>query len=504
MTNLRYLLWLERKRLGEVVAYVLRIFGVDRDDSTLYAMYVGAFFVLWAFTVWAYLLQQIEFISRNLSDDVTTVSTMAMPLIIFMALWIYLILSLRESPLKMSAPDLVMVATSPVPRSVLALFYWLKSSALFAILIAIVSALVTFLLTSIDSPELAGKAGGWSFVVALALTWSGGAIVWSIALLKLHLPFRRYKFWFWLIPPVLFALFALFPAPFMLMGNLWSVTINAAMTTGDKVILLALVIVSTILLMLGGTQIHLAIVADESQRYARIQRLGILGQVYARDVIARINRQTALGSRSRRYFKLARTRSIPLTLWQRAFVSMMRLAPMSLLNLLFTGARYTAVIVGLFLVFGWKAPQVWLIVAIMILQFRPTGLIETFQQTMQSTFIRQFLPLDNMPLVILADSSVAIIIATIGGWLVLLTQTRLIAAFVLVPIGLTILTLTQALTWFKSDMLTGDRIAYEYSTLTAGLLVIGMGYFTGDLWMAVIAGLMVIMVLIRFIRDSRL
>lgn len=503
MTELRALLWLEWKRIGAAIDYVLRIFGVAQDSNRYYAIYVGALLTLWLFTAWAYLTEQLEFISRYLSADTMIALSPNVPLVIFVAQLIFLLFALRESPLKMSAPDLAFLATSPMRRAIMVVVYWLKTSAPFAILIGIGASLITMLFTFIENEELAGIAAGWSFVVAIALIWITGALAWSIALLKLYLPLRRYKTWFWLTPILFAGLAFVIPQAFMLMGNLWLKTLNAQFSTADSIILVTLVIVSTALLMLSGARMHLSVMADESQRYARIQRMGILGRVYARDVISRINRQSQLSNRSTRYFTLPRTKSVFNTLWHRAFLTLMRLSPMSIFNLLFVGIRFTVVIAGSILLFGWQAPQVWLIVAVLLLKFRPTALIEPFQQTMELAFVRQFLPLQDSQSIILADSIIPLFIATFGGWIVLLLLPLNIAAFLLVPAGLTILMLCQALTWFKPTAFGGQRIAYEYSTFVSGLFVIGAGYFTGDLWMALMTSGFVIWTLIGFIRDSR-
>lgn len=503
MSELRSLLWLEGKRVGAVVDYVLRIFGVPQDSSRFYAIYVMALLVLWMFTAWAYLTEQLEFISRSVSADSIATLSPNIPIIIIVAQLIFLIFALRESPLKMSAPDLAFLATSPMRRSLIVVVYWLKTSTPFAILIGTAAALIMMFATFIENQDLAGIAGGWSFVVTAALIWISGAVVWSIALLKLHLPIQRYRIWFWLIPLLFIVLIIFVPQPFMLMGELWLHTLNAQFTMNDRIILLTLVISSTVLLMLSGAGIHLSVMADESQRYARIKRIGILGQVYARDVISRINRQTQLSNRSSRHVTLPLTQSRFNTLWHRAFLTLIRLAPMSFLKLLFVGVRYTVVIAGSILLFGWQAPQVWLIVAVMLLQFRPTALIEPFQQTMELAFVRQFLPLQDSQSIILADSIIPLLIATSGGWVVLLLLPLNIAAFLLVPAGLTILMLCQALTWFKPTAFGGQRIAYEYSTFASGLVVIGAGYFTGDLWAALLASGFVMWTLVGLIRDSR-
>ncbi len=486
-----------------VVDYVLRIFGVAQDSSRFYAIYVAALLVLWLFTAWAYLTEQVSFLSRDLPADSSLILNDVIPPLIFIAGLIYLVIALRESPLKMSAPDLAYLATSPMRRSVMVLVYLFKSTALFGILIAIAATLVTMLFTYSNNSDLAGIAGWSSFLVALVLIWISSAIIWSIALLKLYLPLRPYKRWFWLLPILLFILAVFVPQPFMFMGELWFNTIDAGLTNADGILLLILMLLSSLVLMFSGAGMHLSIMSDESQRYARIKRIGILGQVYARDVIARINRQAQLGNRSKRYFSLPRSQSVFHSLWHRAFLTIMRLAPMSILKLLAVGARYTAVIAGSIRLFGWQAPQVWLIVAVMLLRFRPTALIEPFQQTMELAFVRQFLPLNDSRLIILADSVIPILIATFGGWLILLTQTINLAALILVPAGLTILMLCQALTWFKPLMFGGQRIAYEYSTFAAGSMVIGAGYFTGDLWASVIASAFAIWALMGLIRDSR-
>jgi hypothetical protein len=145
----------------------------------------------------------------------------------------------------------------------------------------------------------------------------------------------------------------------------------------------------------------------------------------------------------------------------------------------------------------------WLAIVILLVQVRPSALIEPFQQSVQHTFLRQFLPSDTLAILI-AESVTPILIASFGAILLLLPLMN-IAAFVLVPMSITLLTLCQGLAWLKVPAF-GDyrRIGYEYSAASCGVIIVAFGYVYGNLWAAVVVCGSLIYVLASWLRSSRL
>jgi hypothetical protein len=286
-------------------------------------------------------------------------------------------------------------------------------------------------------------------------------------------------------------------------GNVWALSIGAQLTMFHAIGALLLLVASFALLIFVGQYVHFAVVADTSERYARVQRLGMLGQIYARDVIARIDRQVSLAKKSRRRFSMSEKAGVYRALWQRAFLSLLRLSPSSLLGLISTGIRYVAIILVVTQILGERSLLGWLAIVILIVQVRPSALIEPFQQSVQHPFLRQFLPPDTFALLI-ADSITPIVIATFGAMLLLVPLLN-IAALVLVPLSVTLLTLCQGLAWVKVPAF-GDyrRIGYEYTSAISAVVVIAFGYMYNNLWASVVICGALIYMFGGWLRNSRL
>ena len=221
----------------------------------------------------------------------------------------------------------------------------------------------------------------------------------------------------------------------------------------------------------------MAVIADDSRMYARVQKLGIFGRLYADDVVSSVRRQSRLVHK--RQLRLLMTESATgyAVVVNRALLSLFRLAPSSLLRLIMRGVVLVE-LVSLGVQFGGGAQlQTWLLLLIILIQFRPTELNTLFQQDVGQAFTRQFLPSNPLRLV-LADSALPIALASAGGAVALLLQgwldPLLAVAFVLALIvGLEF---CQALELVSSPALFFRRIPYAYSVALGGVVLMAAGF----------------------------
>ncbi len=134
--------------------------------------------------------------------------------------------------------------------------------------------------------------------------------------------------------------------------------------------------------------------------------------------------------------------------------------------------------VSLGIQFGGLAQlQTWLLLLIVLIQFRPTELNTLFQQDVGQAFTRQFLPPNPLRLV-LADGIFPIGLASVGGVGALLFQGWLDPPLAL---GFTLalivgLEFCQALELVSVPALFLRRIPYTYSVALCGLALIALGF----------------------------
>jgi hypothetical protein len=503
INDIRLLLWIEGKRLKSELAYWLKLVGVEENSSVMYSFYVALLLGFWVVSMWAYITEAILNVSTLLGESRIESIASTIPLIIFGLQFVWLVLVLRDQPLKMRAADIANLATSPIRRSAVTLIYFMRAMLVPQIIIGVVSYALVLLVTWQIDEKAVWLAGFQAFLISQAMTWITGAILWSIALLKLYPPLRRMGMWLWFLPASLAGLFIVQPNVLLSVGAVWDLSIGAHLTILHALGALVLIVASFALLIFVGEYVHFAVVADSSERYARVQRLGILGQIYARDVIARIDHQTTLAKKSRRRFNLSENVGVYRALWERAWLSLLRLSPASLWGLVSTGLRYMVAILVMVRILGGHSLLGWIAIMVLAVQVRPSALIEPFEQNIQHTFLRQFLPYDTLSILI-ADSITPILIASFGAFLLLLPM-RNVAALVLVPLILTLLTLCQGLAWLKVSAF-GDyrRIGYEYSAAICGVIIIIFGYLYSNLWAAVVICGALIYVLSGWMKSSRL
>jgi hypothetical protein len=310
------------------------------------------------------------------------------------------------------------------------------------------------------------------------------ALAWAISSLKA----ADLK---WLTKLELFlAALALFVLPIPL-------NIVARLTIPAFIILI--IALSIVLFMLAciGNRVHLAGVADRSQTYARIQRLGLLGRIYARAVLDRIHRQSRLIKKRELKFSLGNSTNLINNLLQRSILSLLRLSPRQILTLFGRGVFMTAMVAFLVLTMGWRAFQVWLIVAFIFVLIRPSELIGSFGQEMSQSFLAQFLP-SNKLLVYFTAALFPVFIASWGGTIVILLLPN-IDKFT----GILLVILTaNALALCLAMELKKFSVAYEYTVLVYGVLVVAVGYFSASLWNTALAALFFNYIMATILMDS--
>lgn len=467
----------------------LLLLGIDHEAGYGYLFYVAVFILFWVFAMWTFVTEQVYNASRLVDRASMTQFLDVIPLIIFIIQVIYLIVMLRGKPLKLSVPNMAYVAGSPVSRSAIALIYAIKDALIPLVMIGISSILaVMFFLWSFDSPDV-GVMGllafPWAFVLGILTILLG----WCAGLAKQN---DRSRNWlYWLIVPLVILAGLLFPDVMLWLGRVWVKLINTTINPLDIVMLVIAISGALWLLKRVSRDIDMTVVIEDSQVYARIQKLGVFGQMIAPDVISSIKSQAKLAKRQVTTSKFPRPLTGISALFGYNMVNIYRLSPSLLLQLLFSGITYPSLIMLVLLFIDFNALQAWALVLIILMQMRPKNLTRFFQDHQNRPHLRQYLPADNLTLFI-TQTTLPLLLMSVGLALSVALQGLSIIEFLL---GFAII-LGLALCQVQADLPSeGFRIAYEYQVLFFGVLVIGAGYLMGDLtaalaMMIVLDGLM--------------
>ncbi len=97
---------------------------------------------------------------------------------------VYLYVVLRDSPLKLGAPEIEYVAASPVSRGIVIAVHFVLALLLPVLLIAVAGCLLAMLLTWSSAPGVVGFAGLQALVLGVPLGLFSAALAWIVATVK--------------------------------------------------------------------------------------------------------------------------------------------------------------------------------------------------------------------------------------------------------------------------------------------------------------------------------
>ncbi|MBK8022585.1 MAG: hypothetical protein IPK19_14420 [Chloroflexi bacterium] len=308
---------------------------------------------------------------------------------------------------------------------------------------------------------------------------------------------------FWLTP-MLFAVFAaVLPELFLLPGRAWLSVVEGKGPADVLIALIGILPVALILLIMAGNRLRMAKAITDSQQYARIQKMGILGRFLARDVIERIQLQARLG-RKRRLKSWFSTRFIgAAALFGHSTVSLIRLSPGAMIRLFVSGGVLVLSVTFILSLGGSPSLPLFMLLYIVLLQQRPSGLVRGLRAHSDQPFMRQLIPSSSLKLV-LASTALPFAITASGMLAVVLAQPLIdpLVGAVLSVSCLITMTLCLALELVRLRHALFPRITYGYSTLAVGSLVILGGYLSGSLWGAAVTSALMNFLLVRVLAGA--
>lgn len=481
----------------------LKIIGYDSNGSRLYRVYFWLFWAFWLFAMWGFAVQQVYELSASLPASTISRLFRVIPAAIFALQLLYLIASLRDEPLKLREATLVYVAFSPVNRASIVILEFIRALIPPAVIIAVISCLLSMLLTWRSAPHQVGLAGLGALIAAILLVYLSAALVWSLALLKVQPGIRRFRWILWLSLPAAVIAAVLTPVVTLFPGYFWLRTANLSLAVADLAGFLAVFAASLAFLLLVGNRVHMTVIADASQTSIRLNRMGVIGRLYASDVIQQIQQQGRLARIKRPSARLSERATGSSILWNRAAISLRRRLPGSVFQPLIVGSALTLVITAIVRIGEVRSIQSWTLVLLILCVFRLKSVISLFWQDVTQPFLRQMIPPNNLALFI-SDAAYVILLNVVGSITVIGLQpwNTPMAVILLGLFGVTALGLGQALELVKERLIIHRRIPFEYTVILGGGAVIASGVMFHSAWVAAGALLLVNIILSVLLYNS--
>ncbi|MEO1164612.1 MAG: hypothetical protein AAFV98_12560, partial [Chloroflexota bacterium] len=355
-----------------------------------------------------------DFISLTQFTDVLTLSFFSLQLILIArTLW--------DTPLKFSAPDIQYIATSPTSKSVIVLLAYLQNNFIRACFLAISTALSALGLGWSLNLDNVIQNGIVTLVAGFLLVYLIATIGWLFGIIKQHLTTPRQQLAVWLIIPVFIFGAILLPSIVLFPAQLWVDAQLGNFTLGNGITLIILLTTSLFTLLSISIQINTTRIIQDSAIYARIQKLGFMGRIYASDVIRRIKFQAKLSKRvpARLFPENALTNRYPLL--GLSYVLVSRQAPNTPVGMIVEGIIFTTIPISLFATTSYLSIETWFVVALIFLRSHPSQLTSLFRQTMQNTYLRRMIP-DKTTTLFISHAILPTLLISVGMCIPILIQ----------------------------------------------------------------------------------
>lgn len=413
MHDVRTIVWLRWKQFRDDLVYGLRLLGYESGER-LYALYLAAILLFWAFAIGSYLLDSAIGIGRLISFSTVATGLEIIPIIVLAGqVWVW-VNSLRSTPLKLTFEDMAYVATSPVNPLAIALPDFLRQT-LIRTLVLLPFALI--FMTILGAKAIGGLNPLFqillfslrSLIPGLVIVLLTGAVGWLLGMQRVIYPSVKRVPLQWMFPVLLIPLALVWPDGILYAGRLLVVSAFEPVGLEQWLYLIGVTVVTLVGMLFFSQFINMTQAIDESQLFARIQALGIMAWRQP-DIQMRVRMQSAVAGRQP-WLRLPKNVHGGRAIVARAALSYIR-HPVMLISAAAWGAAMTyAALLVIQAGIPVQLVAAWVLVAALV---PPVGLLYVYRSDVEETFLRQFLPLDGF-LLLLADAMLPIIAVCLGG-----------------------------------------------------------------------------------------
>jgi len=419
MRDFRVLLWLRWRQFRDGAVYWMRVLGYDPKSSgffeklyPLYLLVIGSF---WVFAMWGWGHDNAVSIGDNLaSESLVSLLNVMPPAVLILQVFV-MIVALRSTPLKLSFADMSYVAGSPIARSVPVLLGFLRQVIFRLVLIAGFFSLFAIVLTRALDPnaDLTSSLRAMLACIPLVvLTWALG---WLLGILRLVYPAISRWNYLWILPLLILLAAHYFPAPFMWPGQALVLLIYGIAPWWVLPFLTILAVALVAAFVWLGNRINMIRAVDESILHARVAALGLLA-FRQPDLLLRIRLQSAAAGR-KPFLSLPKVYGFQ-TLVTRAALSYLRHPFMLIFSLAWGAAMAQAAV---WIIANQLPVQLWIGWLLVVGIAPPVGLLHVFRIDVEERFLRQFLLVDGLQL-LMADVILPLIATIAGAMIVWLLQ----------------------------------------------------------------------------------
>lgn len=474
MRDLRLVFRLRRRQLRSSVLYWLTLVGYEPGrrglSARIYDLYLLLFGAAWATGMLAVAFHQAGEFGAALGPTFLAPALAALPTLVLVVQILAVVGALRASPLKLTFADMTHLAGSPLTRTAIALAGFAGQAARNVLVATAVAALVAEALAPLMGPARAGFPAlrAAAAVPPLAVLTTG--LAWLAGLLRLRWARSGHTRFLWLLPLALLPLARLLPGVLLWPGHILAQAIAAPLPARQAGLLWLLAAGSVGLVAVAGRRVNMIDVCAESQTYARVKALGIMAWL-SPDLAQGVRHQASLAGR-RPLLRLPRATGAANLVVRGILVYVRRPSPLLVLPL-WSGLIAQAA--------GWLAlpggSASWLSWLLLVLFAPADGLVSVFSADQGEPFLRQLLPVGNLPL-LLADTAAPLALVTLGALGIWLWPGRLLwpalaggVAIVLISL---MLILCRGLSRVRIGLL-GARVPYQVAVLASFGVVILAG-----------------------------
>jgi len=412
MSDLRPLLWLRWRQLSRAGLYWLAVVGYDPGAGALmdriYGFYVLAAVGAIAVVGWAGAVNAAQQMGRALAGTPAAASALSslVPGLVLGIQTLLLAVAMASSPLKLTSPDVAHVAGAPLRRGAVVAVAFLRGLPPRLLVPAAIGDLASIVLGGSLHYQAAGA------VTAAALAVFSTALAWLLGMLRLAGAARRRRR-LWLVPVLAVPLlawglpgFALWP------GRALAAALAGQAPVWNPTLLLAAAALSAGMVALGS-RANMAVITVESGPLPQMAALGALA--WTDPAAVRQIRLDAAQAGRRARLALPDARGAALLPARAALAYVRRLG--LLLPLL---RDLTLTVFGCWVLLGHGAGLPWFDWVFASAAIPPRGVGDIFDADTHEPFLRQFLPVDDLTL-LLGDAglpALLVLLLSVAAWIV--------------------------------------------------------------------------------------
>ncbi len=502
MRDLRLVFWLRGRQLRSAALYWLTLVGYEPGrrglSARMYDLYLLFFGAAWATGMLAVAFYQAAEFGAALGPDLLAPALAVLPALVLIIQVLAVVNATRGSPLKLTFADMAHLAGAPVARVAMALAGFAGQAARNVLVATVVAALVAEALAPLMGPARVGFPALRAAAAALPLAILTTGLAWLAGLLRLRLARNGRLRFLWLLPLVVLPLARLLPGLLLWPGHILTQAIEAPLAAREVGLLWLLAGGSVGLVAVAGRRVNMIDVCAESQTYARIKALGIMAWL-SPGLAQSVRHQASLAGR-KAFLRLPRATGAANLVARGILVYLRRPDPLLVLPL---WSGLIAQAAGWLVLPGGSAG--WLSWLLLVLLAPADGLVSVFSADQSEPFLRQLLPVGNLPL-LLADTTAPLALVTLGAMGIWLWPGRLLwpaligsAAIVLLSL---LLILCRGLSLVRVGLL-GAQVPYQVAVLASFVVVILAGASSAAPLASLGAALAVDLLLAAMIAGSR-